>query len=122
MKRLGALLAALSLLGAAAAPVGSSLDRFRYQPSKIRVGEVAHYVKSNLDGTKPTRVSIFVVAPDRLEVAKVERETTDAAWVRAHFDWTLFTSDGWRPPSSTSTAPSRSGRSSPWTARRERST
>ncbi len=93
MKRIGMVLAALSLLGVAAAPVGSSLDRFRYQPSKIRVGVVAHYVKSNLDGTKPTRVSIFVVAPDRLEVAKVERETTDAAWVRAHFDWTLFTSD-----------------------------
>ncbi len=93
MKRTGMLLAALSLLAAAAAPVGSSLDRFRYQPSKIRVGEVAHYVKSNLDGTKPARVSIFVVAPDRLEVAKVEREVNDAAWVRAHFDWTLFTSD-----------------------------
>jgi hypothetical protein len=93
--RAGALLAALVLCGAAAGPakVASDLDRFRYQPSKIKVGEVAHYVKSNLDGTKPTRVSIFVVAPDRLEVAKVEREVIDAAWVRAHFDWTLFTSD-----------------------------
>jgi hypothetical protein len=94
MNRFPALLASLALLGAAAdsPPVRSDLDKFRYQPGKIRVNEVAHYVKSNLDGTKPSRVSIFVVAPDRLEVAKVEREVTDAAWVRAVFDWTLFTS------------------------------
>ena len=57
------------------------------------MGEVAHYIKSNLDGSKPTRVSIFVVAPDRLEVAKVEKDVDDAAWVRAHFDWKLFTAD-----------------------------
>ena len=89
------LVSGLALLVLAARPesVGSSLDRFRYQPEKIRVGEVAHYVKSNLDGSKPTRVSIFVAAKDRLEVVKVEQGVIDAAWVRAHFDWTLFTAD-----------------------------
>ena len=35
----------------------------------------------------PTRVSIFVAAPDKLEVAKVEKGVNDAAWVRARFDW-----------------------------------
>ena len=86
---------ALAFAGATAAEpeVTSSLDRFRYDSSRIVVGEVAHYAKSNLDGSKPSRVSIFVVAPDRLEVAKVEKGTNDAAWVRAHFDWTLFTAD-----------------------------
>jgi hypothetical protein len=84
---------ALLVLAASPEPVGSSLDRFRYQPEKIRVGEVAHYVKSNLDGSKPTRVSIFVAARDRVEVAKVEQGVIDAAWVRAHFDWTLFSAD-----------------------------
>ena len=96
-KRPAVLLAALALLGAAPdAPKpkpASDLDKFRYQPAKIRVNEVAHYIKSNLDGSKPLRVSIFVVAPDRLEVAKVEKDTRDAAWVRAHFDWKLFTAD-----------------------------
>ncbi len=95
MKTSALLLAGASLLGLAAgpAPAGSSLGRFRYQPDRIRVGEVAHYVKSNLDGSKPTRVSIFVAAKDRLEVAKVEMGVVDAAWVRAHFDWKLFTAD-----------------------------
>ena len=93
--RIAVLFSAVALLGAASGParVESDLDKFRYQPSKIRVNEVAHYIKSNLDGSKPTRVSIFVVAPDRLEVAKVENDVNDAAWVRAHFDWKLFTSD-----------------------------
>jgi hypothetical protein len=93
-RRLVVLLASVTLIGASAdpPPTGSDLGKFRYQPGKIRVNEVAHYIKSNLNGSKPTRVSIFVVAPDRIEVAKVERDVIDAAWVRASFDWTLFTS------------------------------
>lgn len=75
------------------AGVTSSLDRFRLDPTRIVVGEVAHYVKSNLDGSKPSRVSIYVASLDTLEVAKVEKGVIDAAWVRAHFDWTLFTAD-----------------------------
>ena len=97
MKRaLTALVLALPVCAGARSPdaaVPSSLDRFRLDPTRIVVGEVAHYVKSNLDGSKPTRVSIFVAGLDTLEVAKVEEGVIDAAWVRAHFDWTLFTAD-----------------------------
>src|SRR5262245_24400319 len=93
-KFLAILFAAVPVFAAAAdSPVGSDLNKFRYRPGRVRVNEVAHYIKSNLDGSKPLRVSIFVVAPDRLEVAKVEKDTNDAAWVRAHFDWKLFTAD-----------------------------
>ena len=90
LERLGLLTGVLAL---AASPIGSSLGAFRYQPETIRVGEVAHYVKSNLDGSKPVRVSIFVASRDELEVAKIEKGLGDAAWVRAHFDWKLFTAD-----------------------------
>ncbi len=84
----------LPLLAAAPGdPITSSLDRFRFQAKKIRVGEVAHYVKSNVDGSKPARVSIFVSAPDKLEVAKIEKGVNDAAWLRAGFNWHLFTAD-----------------------------
>ena len=94
MRRLVWLPGLLVLLAAATPPkVPSSLDHFRYRPETIRVGEVAHYVKSNLDGSKPARVSIFVASPEKLEVAKVEKDVNDAAWVRAHFDWKLFTAD-----------------------------
>ncbi len=91
MFAIGAL--ALAVVAAGPARVGSSLGRFHYRPDRIRIGEVAHYVKSNLDGTKPSRVSIFVAAKDRVEVAKVEKGTGDAAWVRARFDWKIFTAD-----------------------------
>src|SRR5262245_51393576 len=93
---LAALILALPVSAAGGSPdaaVPSSLDRFKLDPTRIVVGEVAHYVKSNLDGSKPTRVSIFVTGLDTLEVAKVEEGVIDAAWVRAHFDWTLFTAD-----------------------------
>jgi hypothetical protein len=92
-RALGLLLFLPFLAIASAPPVPSSLDRFRFQPDRIVVGQVAHYVKSNLDGSKPSHVSIFVKAPDQLEVAKIEKDVTDAAWVRAHFDWKLFTAD-----------------------------
>ena len=70
MKRIAWLPGLLVLLAAATPPkVPSSLDHFQYRPETIRVGEVAHYVKSNLDGSKPARVSIFVASPENLEVA-----------------------------------------------------
>ena len=58
MSRAGpVVLVSLALLGAAPDPPrpASDLAKFRYQPAKIRVNEVAHYVKSNLNGSKPTR-------------------------------------------------------------------
>jgi hypothetical protein len=68
----------------------SSIIMFRYQPERIKVGTVYHYTKSNLDGTKPSTVSIFISAPDRLEVYKAEENVIDAADVVAKMDWTLF--------------------------------
>jgi hypothetical protein len=93
MKKALAAIAVVFLGAASSPPIGSSLGAFRFRPEAIRVGEVAHYVKSNLDGSKPSHVSIFVAAPDQLEVAKIERGLGDAAWVRAHFDWKLFPVD-----------------------------
>jgi hypothetical protein len=68
----------------------SSIIAFRYQPERIKVGTVYHYTKSNLDGSKPSTVSIFISAPDRLEVYKAEENVIDAADVVAKMDWTLF--------------------------------
>ncbi|HEY7161277.1 MAG TPA: hypothetical protein VH815_08455 [Acidobacteriota bacterium] len=68
----------------------SSIIAFRYQPEKIKVGTVYHYTKSNLDGSKPSTVSIFIAEPDRLEVYKAEENVIDAADVTAKMDWTLF--------------------------------
>src|SRR5262245_52549672 len=89
----------------------SSIIAFRYQPEKIKVGTVYHYTKSNLDGSKPSTVSIFISAPDRLEVYKAEENVIDAADVVAKMHWTLFSAveldaghflkDGSREPDAT---------------------
>jgi hypothetical protein len=70
--------------------VTSSTDRFKYRPDRIEVGTVYHYTKSNLDGSKPITVSIFVAAKDRLEVMKSEEGLTDSAHVIAEMDWSTF--------------------------------
>ena len=87
------LFALLLAAGAAVAQQGaatSSTSRFKYQPDKIEVGAVYHYTKSNLDGSKPITVSIFVAAKDRLEVLKAEADIIDAAHVIAEMDWNKF--------------------------------
>ena len=87
------LLALLLVAGATTAQqkaATSSTSRFKYQPDKIDVGTVYHYTKSNLDGSKPITVSIFVAAKDRLEVTKAEEGNIDSAHVIAEMDWNKF--------------------------------
>jgi len=45
--------------------------KFRYRASKaVPAGTVLHYVKTNIDGTRPEYVSQFVAAADVLEPFK----------------------------------------------------
>jgi hypothetical protein len=70
------------------------LDAFRFRPERVPpVGTVVHYVKSNLDGTKPTLVSLYFAGPEDIEVSKSESKLTDSADVKAHLDWKRFTAD-----------------------------
>jgi hypothetical protein len=54
---------------------------------------VVHYVKSNLDGSKPALVTMYIAAPDRIEVYKSEKDLTDSADVLAHIDWKRLSAD-----------------------------
>lgn len=85
-----ALVSGLARPSAAAAPATSSAGRFRYQPERIVVGTVYHYTKSNIDGSKPVTLSIYVASRERLEVLKVEKGLGDAAFVTARMDWSVF--------------------------------
>ena len=70
----------------------AQVDKFRFQPDKVPVGTVYHYVKSNQDGSDPERISIYVAAKDRLEVFKFHPESpgSRAALVIAFLDWDTF--------------------------------
>lgn len=63
---------------------------FHYQPHKITVGVVYHYLKTNLDGTKPEHISIRVASPTRIESFKFHPGWEPAALVSAEMDWEIF--------------------------------
>jgi hypothetical protein len=66
------------------------VKKFRYQPEKISVGTVYHYVKTNIDGTHPEQISIYVAARDRIESFKYHTKGERAGLVIATMDWANF--------------------------------
>lgn len=66
-------------------------SEFRFRPERVRVGHVYHYLKTNIDGTKPERVSIYVAARDRIESFKYHPPRAGrAGLVIARLDWKIF--------------------------------
>jgi hypothetical protein len=91
MNRAALLLALLLFVFALDAPAQSDASKFRYQPNKISVGAVYHYVKTNIDGTPPAEnITIYVASKDRIEVFKSRTKGERAAFVIADMDWTTF--------------------------------
>lgn len=65
--------------------------KFRYSDNKaIPVGMVLHYVKSNIDGSKPEYVSQYVADRETLEAFKFHPKSFPAALVIAKMDWRAF--------------------------------
>lgn len=83
-------LVVLAALLSFALPAGAQVEAFRYQPEKVTVGKVYHYVKTNLDGTHPEQISIRVADKDRIESFKFHPGSPPAALVTAKMDWPTF--------------------------------
>lgn len=66
---------------------------FTFRPERVDPGRVVHYVKSNLDGSKPSLVSLYIAKGDVIEVYKSEKGLDDSAHVYAHLDWEHFLAD-----------------------------
>jgi hypothetical protein len=82
---------ALVLLAAAAAlPARAQVEAFRHDPSRVPVGRVFQYLKSNRDGSRAGRVGLYVAKPERLESLKWDDEVGWATLVIADLDWTRF--------------------------------
>ena len=84
---------AVCVLACAAALTASAQTgaaKFRHQPRKVEVGAVYHYLKTNVDGTKPEHVSVYVAAGDRIESFKFHPRAARAALVIATMDWSSF--------------------------------
>lgn len=76
--------AALLSSVAAQAPV------YKFDESKIPVGNVYHYLKTNVDGSQPEYVSTFIASRDRIESFKYHEKGMRAGLVIAELDWTNF--------------------------------
>lgn len=63
---------------------------FRYQPERITVGTCYRYTKSNIDGTFPAIVSVYVASRTHIDVIKREPYSEVLAYVQADFDWDVF--------------------------------
>lgn len=73
--------------------IPSTLDQFLFQPDRLAIGSALHYRKSNLDGSYPAAVSLYLADRETLEVIKVEAHGVDAPLIRARLDWELFCAD-----------------------------
>ena len=71
----------------------SDASRFSFRAERVPVGTAFHYVKSNIDGTRAIRVTVYVADTGRIEVVKLEPENHGGALVAAHLDWTTFSAD-----------------------------
>lgn len=76
--------------GAAIRSVTSSVEAFQYDPEKIPVGTVYHYVKSETDGSRPADVSIFLSSETHIEVFKIYPGANATYYVTADMDWSVF--------------------------------
>ncbi len=80
----------LTLVFAAESFAQNDTAKFRYKPKRVSVGSVYHYLKTNIDGTKPEHVSQYVAAPDKLEAFKFHPQAKRAGLVIATMDWEIF--------------------------------
>jgi hypothetical protein len=62
-------------------------DRFAFDAARATPGVVYHYLKTNLDGSHPEHVALYVAALDRIEVFKYHPGEEPAALVVAELDW-----------------------------------
>jgi hypothetical protein len=63
---------------------------FKFNPARVRTGTLYQYRKSNLDGTHPDTVFIYVADQTHLDVLKLEPGVTTGVNIEAELDWQTF--------------------------------
>lgn len=83
LRTLAALLLTIQLATAAHAQSSA----FRYQPERAPApGTVWHYTKSNIDGSAPWHLDLYVASPTRIDVVKWVEGASDFVEVTADID------------------------------------
>ena len=99
MKRRLLLAAVISALLLWALPALAQESALRFDPARVPVGQVFHFLKSQRDGTHATRVSVYVAETARIEAVKWDEGGDEATLVVGIMDWSKFSIrhfEGWR--------------------------
>jgi hypothetical protein len=68
----------------------AQVEAFRFDSTRVPVGRLYQYLKSNRDGSHVGQVSLYVAAVDRIESLKLEPGGSSPVLVVALLDWTRF--------------------------------
>jgi hypothetical protein len=85
----GRALVSLMLLGLAPR-ADAQVEAFRFDSTRVPVGRLYQYLKSNRDGSHVGRVSLYVAGLNRIESLKWGPGDTTATLVVAVLDWARF--------------------------------
>jgi hypothetical protein len=87
----GLLASSLALSGCGskfAAPAAAGIEAFQFQASRVPVGTAYHYIKSNIDGSTPERVSIYMADETTLEAFRWREPNPQfTSHIKAKMDW-----------------------------------
>jgi hypothetical protein len=89
MIRPGWVLASILLLGLAPQAT-AQVEAFRFDSTRVPVGRLYEYLKTNRDGSHAGQVSLYVAGISRIESLKWEPGHTTAVLVVAFLDWSRF--------------------------------
>ncbi|MCZ6836191.1 MAG: hypothetical protein O7G85_10490 [Planctomycetota bacterium] len=67
-----------------------TIDAFRFDASKVEVGKAYFYLKSNIDGTRPSNVAHYLPDDHWIESLKWNDDYPGATLVLAKMDWETF--------------------------------
>jgi hypothetical protein len=72
------------------ASLAQSSAAFKFNPARMRTGTLYQYRKSNLDGSHPDDIYIYVADRNRLDVLKLEPGVSTGVNIEAELDWQTF--------------------------------
>jgi hypothetical protein len=70
--------------------LAQSSEAFKFNPERLRTGTLYQYRKSNLDGTHPDDIYIYVTDRTHLDVLKLEPGVSTGVNIEAELDWQTF--------------------------------
>ncbi len=85
-----ALILCLVAMCMVARTASAQVEKFQYRAERVQPGIVYHYVKTNIDGTHPEWISIYVPKKDQIVSFKFHPKDPPAALVTADMDWATF--------------------------------